>query len=215
MLVSTPTWFRISLPASMYMVSSKQVSGNKFLMFHLHLWQASSEVAASIVASGVAVTSLLPCHPGNFNKKEEGLKLKKNLLPTLNRKINKGTCNQSGIAKGKTSTNQNPGRTTANETPGQHCSSKYGNNSQPPAVQKQQFKHPPLKMPATDAGETSGICNLRPRHRRHHIHDMSRPSGNEFPFAVRLSFVINMTSLYHVCVCRSTFQEQSSPRHQQ
>ena len=26
---------------------------------------------------------------------------------------------------------------------------------------KKQLKQPPLKMPATDAAETSGICNLR------------------------------------------------------
>ena len=30
------------------------------------------------------------------------------------------------------------------------------------ALQKQQLKQPPLKMPATDACETSGIFNLRP-----------------------------------------------------
>ena len=30
-------------------------------------------------------------------------------------------------------------------------------------LQKQQLKQPPLKIPATDAGETSGIFNLRPR----------------------------------------------------
>ena len=47
-------WFRLSRPASMYMVSSglvAVVSGYKFLMFHPYLWQAYSELAASTVAS--------------------------------------------------------------------------------------------------------------------------------------------------------------------
>ena len=32
---------------------------------------------------------------------------------------------------------------------------KYGNSSQPPVLQKQQFKQPPLNMATTDAGKTS------------------------------------------------------------
>ena len=40
---------------------------------------------------------------------------------------------------------------------------RYARNSQPPALQKQQLKQPPPKMPATAAGETSEIRNLRPR----------------------------------------------------
>jgi hypothetical protein len=58
-------------------------------------------------------------HENNFNKKEESLKLNKTWFPALrNRKIG----NQSGIAKGRISTNQSPGRTTANEKPGRHSS---------------------------------------------------------------------------------------------
>ena len=38
------------------------------------------------------------------------------------------------------------------------------------ALPKQQLKQSPLKMPATDAGEMPGICNLRPQSTRHHIH---------------------------------------------
>jgi hypothetical protein len=43
---------------------------------------------------------------------------------------------------------------------------KYARNSQPPALQKQQLKQPPLKTPATVAGETSGIRNLKPPARK-------------------------------------------------
>ena len=39
-------------------------------------------------------------HKNNFNKKEESLIFNKTWFPALrNRKINKGTCNQLGIAK--------------------------------------------------------------------------------------------------------------------
>jgi hypothetical protein len=60
-------------------------------------------------------------HKNNLNTKEGSLKLNKTSFPALrNRKINTATCNQSGIAKCRTTTNQNPGRRTANETPGRH-----------------------------------------------------------------------------------------------
>jgi hypothetical protein len=53
-------------------------------------------------------------HENDFNEKEENLKLNKTWFPALkNRKINKRICNQTGIAKC---------RTTANETPGRHRS---------------------------------------------------------------------------------------------
>ena len=52
-------------------------------------------------------------HENRFNKKEDQ-KLNKTWFPALkNRKINKRICNQTGIAKC---------RTTANETPGRHRS---------------------------------------------------------------------------------------------
>jgi hypothetical protein len=38
---------------------------------------------------------------------------------------------------------------------------KYARKSQPSSLQKQQLKQPPLKMPAKDAGETSGTHDLR------------------------------------------------------
>jgi hypothetical protein len=46
--------------------------------------------------------------------------------------------------------------------PASVADTKYGNNSQYPALQKQQLKQPPLKMTAIDASKTSGSCNLRP-----------------------------------------------------
>ena len=104
-------------------------------------------------------------HENNFNKKEESLKLNKMwFLALRNRKIG----NQLGIAKGRISTNQSPGRKTANESLGRHSSRqvpgyKYAWKSQPSSLQKRQLEQPPLKMPATDGGKTPGTHNLRPR----------------------------------------------------
>ena len=57
---------------------------------------------------------------------------------------------------------QKPGWTTANEMPGHLSSDITDAISRETRVNlQQQLKQRPLKMPATDAGETSGICNLR------------------------------------------------------